>query len=196
MSFAPTRNFERAGTLTRSTARTRGSPLRPTTDALTWLAERASSLWAVSWMPGIPSSVPAFAGRSFVDGRTTDAIQMLRRTDYASDAVAQLLLASLLSFERLHSDALAIYDRVLTLGDEHRHAALLGKAHALLESGRAEEALSLFERVSAERKDLTEALDGRARALKQLGRIKEADEAFKQYVAIAGQRSELRVRSR
>ena len=131
-----------------------------------------------------------------VDGRTADAIQMLRRPGYEGDAVAQLLLASMLSFEGLHSDALAIYDRVLTLGDEHRHAALLGKADALLELGRPEESLSLFERVSEERKDLTEALDGRARALKQLGRNEEADEAFRQYVAIAGQRSELRVRSR
>ena len=131
-----------------------------------------------------------------VGGRTSDAIEMLRRPEYVSDAVAQLLLASHLSFERLHSDALAIYDRVLTLGDEQRHAALLGKGDALLASGRPEESLRLFDQVSAERKDLTESIDGRARALKQLGRNEEADEAFKQYVAIAGQRSELRVRSR
>lgn len=131
-----------------------------------------------------------------VDGRTSDAIQMLRRPEFANDAVAQLLLANLLSYERLHSDALSIYDRVLTLGDEHRHSAMLGKADTLLGSGRAEESLSLFERVCAERNDLSEAIDGRARALKLLGRIAEADEAFKQYVAMAGHRSELRVRSR
>ncbi len=131
-----------------------------------------------------------------LDGSTSDAIEMLRRPGFANDAVAQLLLASLLSFERLHADALAIYDRVLTLGDEHRHSAMLGKADTLLGSGRAEESLSLFEGLSAERNDLIEAIDGRARALKLLGRIAEADEAFKQYVAMAGHRSELRVRSR
>lgn len=131
-----------------------------------------------------------------VDGRNRDAIQMLQRPEYEGDVVAQLLLAGLLSFERVHSDALAIYDRISTLGDEHRHAALLGKADALLEMGCAEESLRLFEVVIAEREDLTEAIDGRARALKQLGRVTEADEAFKLYVAIAGQRSEARLRSR
>lgn len=74
--------------------------------------------------------------------------------------------------------------------------ALLGKADALLALGHPEESLTLFDRVSAERKDLTESLEGRARALKQLGRNEEADVAFKQYVEIAGQRSDLRVRSR
>ncbi len=131
-----------------------------------------------------------------VNGRTSDAIAMLRRLQYASEPVALLLLASLLSFERLHADALVIYDLVLTLGEEHRHSALLGKADALLESGRADESLCLFERVSAERKESSEALEGRARALQRLGRIAEADTLFKQYVAMAGHRSELRNRSR
>jgi tetratricopeptide (TPR) repeat protein len=131
-----------------------------------------------------------------VNGRTDDAIEMLRRPEYDRDAVARLLLANLLSFEGLHSDAIHIYDQVLELGDEHRHAALIAKADALLASGRAEESLTLFERVRVERSDLSEAIDGRARALQRLGRIAEAEEALKQYVAIAGHRSELRVRSR
>ena len=111
------------------------------------------------------------------------------------DAVAQLLLAGLLSFDRRDAEAITIYDAVAKLGGDHLHAGLLGKANSLMALGRAEEALVLFDRVSIERSELSEAIEGRARALRQLGRHAEAEKAFQQYIARVERQSDLRVRA-
>ena len=129
-----------------------------------------------------------------VGGRIPDAIQMLRRPDYEHDAVAQLLLAELLSFDGRFDEALAVYESG-QLGDERALAAHIGKAWTLLELGRAADAVALFDRVIAERGDEIDALEGRARALQLLGRLAEADAAGRKIASITGDRSNRRVRS-
>jgi hypothetical protein len=129
-----------------------------------------------------------------VNGRSEDGIQMLMRAEFASDAVAQLLLGNLLAFDGRFDEALEIFDGATRLGDAQTHAALLGKARTLLELNRSAESLAAFERVGAERPDLGEAVEGRARALQQLGRDAEAEDAFRQYISMTARGADLRVR--
>ncbi len=62
-------------------------------------------------------------------------------------------------------------------------------ADVLVQHGRAEEALAIYDRLTS-----SEALAGRAAALQQLGRSGEAEAALDHYVALAVTRSELRTR--
>lgn len=66
----------------------------------------------------------------------------------ARDALAQLLLAGCLAFERRFEEAIGIYDGVAEMSEEHRGAALLGKARVLMELGRGDEALALLDAIS------------------------------------------------
>jgi tetratricopeptide (TPR) repeat protein len=130
---------------------------------------------------------------ALVGGRIDDMIPVLERPEYDEDAVAKLLHAQCLAFEKRFEDAVAMFDRAAQLSSEHAHAAALGKAHALLALDRAAEALLLFDRARAAAPGDLEALDGRALALRKLGRDAEADDDLRRVTAASGGRSDLRV---
>lgn len=155
---------------------------------------RATTGTAVALTMDLPSYLDDIRAL-LVAGHQVAAIEQLRQPAYDADAAAQLVLANLLAFERRTVEALAAYDRVVGLGGPHLQAALLGKADVLLETGEAELALRVFERVLAERPGLRDATEGRARALHELGRFNEAEVAMQQYVSAIGDRADLRVRT-
>ncbi len=124
-----------------------------------------------------------------VSGNTHAALAALRDERYARDADAQLLLARFLAFDGQHEAAIAVYDALEATS--HRTAALVGKATALLELGRAGDALSIFEQLPND----TDAAEGQARALEQLGRLDDAAEAYRRFIALASSGSALRVRA-
>jgi hypothetical protein len=88
-------------------------------------------------------------------------------SQYAADAAALLLLAGLLAFGP--TKGLAPLSIPSTLSTSHRHAALLGKAAALLDLGRAADALDTIDLVLREAPHSPAALDARALALERLG---------------------------
>ncbi len=124
-----------------------------------------------------------------VSGNTGAAISALRDPRFAHDADAKLLLARFLALDERWADAIAVYNELEATS--HRTAALVGKATALLEQGRAGDALSIFEQLP----DDADAAEGQARALEALGRVDEAAEAYRRFIALASSGSELRVRA-
>ncbi|HEV7557223.1 MAG TPA: tetratricopeptide repeat protein, partial [Kofleriaceae bacterium] len=88
-----------------------------------------------------------------------------------------------------------IYDRVAVMSELHRQRALAGKATLLVDLGKLESALALFEILRAEQPDDLDVAEGRARALAELGRTDEATAEYRRFVALATSRSDLRVRA-
>jgi tetratricopeptide (TPR) repeat protein len=123
-----------------------------------------------------------------ISGDTAASITALRDDRYARDADAQLLLARLLAFDKRFDEAIAVYDQVEATS--HRTAALVGKASALLELGRAGDALAIVEQL-----DDADAAELQARALETLGRLDEAAAAYRRFIALASSGSNLRVRA-
>jgi tetratricopeptide (TPR) repeat protein len=124
-----------------------------------------------------------------ISGDTNAAITALRDDRYARDADAQLLLARLLAFDKRLDEAIVVYDQLAATS--HRSAALVGKANALLELGRAGDALSIVEQLP----DDADAAEVQARALEALQRVEEAAEAYRRFIALASSGSDLRVRA-
>lgn len=124
-------------------------------------------------------------------GRSKPAIEALSLLP--DDPDAQLLLARFLGFDGKHDEAIVIYDRLASTS--HRHAALVGKAGALLEEGHAESALAIFDALIADTPNDREATEGRARALDRLGRTSEAAAEFRRFVSLATAGADLRVRA-
>jgi tetratricopeptide (TPR) repeat protein len=118
-------------------------------------------------------------GLLLASGETRRAIEVLERPEHEADAAAQLLLAGALEIERRFDEALAIYERVTGFDEMHRHAALVGKASALLELDRCVEALRLLDRLRAERPTDAATIETRARVLARLGRTVEAEEEYR-----------------
>jgi tetratricopeptide (TPR) repeat protein len=130
---------------------------------------------------------------AFAAGRIEGMLRVIERPEYDNDAVAKLLHAQCLAFEKRYADAVLMFDRVAQLSTEHEPAAILGKAQALLALNRADEALALFDRACAAAPSDLEAIEGRALALRKLGREAEADDELQRVVAASGGRSDLRV---
>ena len=129
---------------------------------------------------------------ALANGGAREAIEALTRPEYAADRAAQLLLGGCLLFEKRADEALAVYVRVAAEPGEHRHAAVVGTAYALLELDRADEAAPLFERATAEEPNDLDAWTGQARALEALGRAADAAIAQRRALAIAEARSQVR----
>lgn len=125
-------------------------------------------------------------------GRSKPIIEALSTPSLADDADAQLMLARFLGFAERHEDAIAIYDRYLD--SSHRRTALIGKAGALLDTGRIESALALFDVAVAEAPHDADACEGRARTLDTLGRTSEAAAEFRRFVDLGRGGANLRVR--
>jgi tetratricopeptide (TPR) repeat protein len=96
----------------------------------------------------IPASLAALRD-VLIGGRTGDAIAALSELPFADDADAQLVLARMLVFDRQLERGAQIYDRVASMPDPHRHGAHVGKAGVLLDLGKLDSALALFELVCA-----------------------------------------------
>ncbi len=131
----------------------------------------------------------------FVAGRIEEAITVLAGDAYAEDAPAQLVRASCLEFAGRFAEAAEIYERIASRDPEHRHAALLGRAHMLSELGEPDLALELFDALRAERPDDLDVIEGRAWVLDRLGRSEDAKVEFRRYVALNQGRSDRRVRT-
>jgi tetratricopeptide (TPR) repeat protein len=127
-----------------------------------------------------------------LSGDAKRAIAALEDEHYASKPDAQLVRARFLSLDGQHERALEVYDRI---GGEHRFTALLGKARTLLDLGRDQSALALFDELVAEKPTDAEASEGRARALEKLGRVGEAAAEYRRFIALATAGSDLRVRA-
>lgn len=125
-------------------------------------------------------------------GRSKPIIEALFAPSLADDADAQLMLARFLGFADRREEAIAIYERYLD--SAHRTAALIGKAGALLDTGRIESALALFEVAVAETPQDLDACEGRARTLDTLGRTSEAAAEFRRFVELGRRGANLRVR--
>jgi tetratricopeptide (TPR) repeat protein len=130
-----------------------------------------------------------------ISGRTADAIDALSQPRFADDPDAQLVLARMLVFDRQLERAVQIYDRIAQLADPHRHTALVGKASVLLDLGKLESALALFDLLCSEKPNDSDASEGRARALEKAGRVGEAAAEYRRFVALATSRSDARVRA-
>lgn len=126
-------------------------------------------------------------------GRSKNIIEALSAPSLGDDVEAQLMLARFLAFADRHDDAIAIYDR--WIDSPHRGTALVGKAGALLDTGRIESALSLFDVAVTEQPSNLDACEGRARVLDTLGRTSEAAAEFRRFISLGAQRAELRVRA-
>ncbi len=133
---------------------------------------------------------PELAGfrDAMVSGHVVEAIALLRTERYATDVLAQILLAQLLAFDGEHAEALAIF--LTHVDGEHRRPALIGAAECCLALGHSEEALAAANRLEPRREIV--AIELRARAFAQLGRELEAAAELQRYVAAS--RGDLRVR--
>jgi len=127
-------------------------------------------------------------------GDAKRAIAALSEPRFADDPDAQLVLARFHVFDGDNYRAAHVYDEVASRWPEHRFAALLGKANALLDFGYHESALAMFDQLVAEKPTDLDASEGRARALDKLGRTGEAAAEFRRFVSLATSGSDLRVR--
>jgi len=153
---------------------------------------------SVGTQPAVALDVPEYLAELrpiLAGGHIEDAMLVLQRPEHEGDAVAQLLLARCLAVASRFEQALAIYDRAASLGDEVRHEALVGKAAALVDLDRVHEALCLLDRLCAERPDDPDSIEGRARALALAGRTAEAEAEYQRFIVLTGDRANLRVRS-
>jgi len=125
-------------------------------------------------------------------GRSKPIIESLSTPSLGDDPDAQLMLARFLCFADRYDEAIAIYDRYLDTS--HRKTALIGKAGALLDTGRIESALALFDVAVAEAPHDLDACEGRARTLDTLGRTAEAAAEFRRFVDLGRGGANLRVR--
>ncbi|MEO8701315.1 MAG: hypothetical protein ABI867_14805 [Kofleriaceae bacterium] len=113
------------------------------------------------------------------NARFTQAIEVLEQL---ADPVAQLVLAACLVASDRAAEAIAVYDRIPVT---HEDDAVVGKAFALLELGRADEVLALL----AFRSDDADTIEARGRALAALGRTVEGDREIDRLVIAPGERS-------
>jgi len=104
-------------------------------------------------------------------GHDAEAVEILQ--PIALDPDTALHFANALLRLTRSTEALAVYDRVLTLAREQA-AVLDQRAIALLDLDRCEEALASIDRALALRPDMESALGNRARILMALGRHAEA----------------------
>lgn len=118
-------------------------------------------------------------------GRIADLIDALAQH---TDAVATLLRARCLAFERRHDEAIAVFGQLGATRD-----ASLGKAHSLLAVDRAAEALQILDELASPA-DL-DVIEARALALVKLGRDADAERELQRLVAASGGRSELRIKT-
>jgi predicted Zn-dependent protease len=128
-------------------------------------------------------------------GRVREAMARLASPAYVHDAAAQLLRASCLHFEKSYAEAAEAYQRCEELGGQQAYAARLGRAWALVELGRAAEALSLGEALLAEHANDPDLAEACAFALKRLGREPEAARAHRRFLRLAARRANLRERA-
>ncbi|MBL9018277.1 MAG: hypothetical protein JNL83_29080 [Myxococcales bacterium] len=114
-----------------------------------------------------PHVAPELA--ALIGGDPAAAIAALRAERFATDPVAQLVLAQLLASEQRYAEALEVFVECADKPDVAPRA-LRGAAAALLELDRAQEALDLLGNATE-----LEALELRVRVLKQLGRTADAE---------------------
>jgi tetratricopeptide (TPR) repeat protein len=154
-----------------------------------YMKKQRSDVGAQAQMPlEFPPELAGFRD-AMVSGHVIEAIALLRTERYATDALAQLLLAQLLAFDGEHAEALAIFLRYVD--GEQRRAGLVGAAECCLALGHSEEALAAANRLDP-RKEIV-AIELRARAFAQLGRDAEAEAELQRYVA--ANRGDVRVRN-
>jgi tetratricopeptide (TPR) repeat protein len=151
----------------------------------------------VGTQPAIEIDLPehlAILRPALATGQIAQVLAILERLEYDRDAVAKLVHAHCLAFDKRYDDALAMYDHVAELEPMQHSAAALGKAHMLLALRRADEALALFEQLVIATPTDLEAIEGRALALRLVDRDAEAEAELDKVVAASGDRSALRVR--
>jgi tetratricopeptide (TPR) repeat protein len=110
----------------------------------------------------------------YQQGRLDDALRLIATalTAKADDASALFHHGLVLAGLKRHEDALASFDRALSLAPDNPEALYhRSVAHAL---DRGEEALADYDRLAAIKPDHVEALTNRGNVLRDLGRREEA----------------------
>jgi tetratricopeptide (TPR) repeat protein len=128
---------------------------------------------------------------ALANGRVREAIAVLEGPEYESDAIAKLVQAECLAFDRRYEEALELFDRAASLSADQRLKSVVGKVHALLSLERAAEALAELDRAN----DLVDVglVELRGLVLRRLGLPSDAEDELGRVVTAAGSRSDLRV---